>query len=126
MGEIILFILSFLLVLMLYEFLIVRRAKKRIDKKTKQEKKAKEPLEVTYLKTRYKLDMEKINYSKLLQVIAFTSSFDIALIVSVIAYLNNFILEIILGFFLTIGIILLSYHLIYLFYKKKGMIQNES
>ncbi|MBQ6135243.1 MAG: hypothetical protein IJI60_02890 [Bacilli bacterium] len=126
MREVILFILSFLLVLVLYEFLIVRRAKKRVDKKTKQEKAAKEPLEVTYLKTRYKLDMEKINYSKLLQVIAFTSSFDIALIVSVIAYLNNFILEIILGFFLTIGIILLSYHLIYLFYKKKGMIQNES
>ena len=126
MREVILFILSFLLVLVLYEFLIVRRAKKRIDKKTKQEKMAKEPLEVTYLKTRYKLDMEKIDYSKLLQVIAFTSSFDIALIVSVIAYLNNFILEIILGFFLTIGIILLSYHLIYLFYKKKGMIKNES
>ena len=126
MREFILFILSFLLVLVLYEFLIVRRAKKRIDKKTKQEKTSKEPLEVTYLKTRYKLDMEKIDYSKLLQVIAFTSSFDIALIVSVIAYLNNFILEIILGFFLTIGIILLSYHLIYLFYKKKGMIKNES
>lgn len=126
MNEIILFILSFLLVFALYEGFIVRRAKKRIDKKTGEEKKVKEPLEVTYLKTKYKLDMTKINYSRLLHVIAFTSSLDITLIVSLIVYLKNFILEILLGFFLTIGLILLSYHLVYLFYKKKGMTKNES
>jgi membrane-associated HD superfamily phosphohydrolase len=119
MQEIILFLLTYLFVLILYELFIVRRAKSK--KKTK-----KDPIEVTYLVRKYHLDMKKVNYNQLLQIIALTSSFDIALIVSIIVLLKNFILEILVGFIATLVIIMLSYHLVYLFYKKKGMIKNES
>ena len=116
--ELILFLISFIVVFLLYQLFIVRRAKSK--------KNPKEPFEVTYLTTKYKLDLEKVNYKKLLRVISIVSSFDIALVVSIIVLLKSFILEIIVGFISILVIILVSYHLVYLFYKKKGMIEDES
>ena len=125
--ELILFLLSFLLVFIIYQIFIVRRAKpKKSKKKDKRVKEPKEPIEVTYLVNRYGLDLKKVDYNKLLFVISIVSSIDIALVVTIIMFLKIFVLEIIVGFISTIGIILLSYHLVYLVYKKKGMINNES
>ena len=118
MEEFVLFLLSFLFVFILYQLFIVRRAKRKKNRK--------EPIEVSYLVRKYHLDRKKVNYNQLLQIIAITSSFDIALVVSIIMNLSNFILEIVGGFLATLLIILFSYHLVYLFYKKKGMIKNES
>ena len=123
MQELVLFLLTFVFVLILYEIFIVNRAKKS---KKKVNKKDKDPIEVNYLVRKYHLDMKKVNYNQLLQIIALTSSFDIALVVSVILLLKNFFLQVFGGFIFTLVIILLSYHLVYLFYKKKGMIKNES
>ena len=81
-------------------------------------------MEIKYLVKRYKLDLEKISYKQLLQIVALVSSFDISLVVSTIMLIENFILSIIVGFILTILLILLSYHFVYVFYKKKGMIKN--
>lgn len=117
MHEVVLFILTFLLVFVLYQLFIIRRAKSK--------KKKREPFEVTYLVTKYKLDLKKVNYKNLLRVISLVSSFDIALIVTIILLCNNFILEIVIGFISMLVIILVSYHLVYLVYKKKGMIKNE-
>ena len=116
--ELILFLISFVLVFLLYQIFIVRRAKSK--------KNPKEPFEVTYLVLKYKLDLKKVNYKNLLRVISIVSSFDIALVVSIIVLLKSFILEIIVGFISILVIILVSYHLVYLFYKKKGMIEDES
>ena len=116
--RLILFVFSFILVFLLYRLIIIRR--------TKRKKNPKEPLEVVYLVGRYKLDLDKINYKKLLNVISIVSSFDIALVVSIILLFKNFYLEVIVGFISTLIIILISYHLVYLVYKKKGMIKNES
>jgi hypothetical protein len=121
MEEFILFLLSFIFMLIIYQIFIVRPAKKNRRKK----KDKKEPVEVKYLVWKYKLDLKKVNYNQLLQIIAITSSFDISLVVSIIMILNNFILEILIGFISTLVIILISYHLVYLFYKKKGMILSE-
>ncbi len=119
MEEVILFIGSFIFVFIIYQVFIVSRAKKNKDKKNKRE-----PFEVMYLKKMYKnLDFKKIPYNQLLQLIAIVSSIDISLIVSIVSNINNFWLEILIGFTSTILIILVSYHLIYLFYKKKGMIK---
>lgn len=129
MEELGLFILSFIFVLLIYQIFIIRPAKKRKNKKSKGRKKkedtSKELFEIKYLQARYKLDMKKINYNQLLQICAITSSFDISFIVYLIGIINNFILRILGGFIFTLGIIMLSYHLVYLFYKKKGMIINE-
>ena len=125
--EIILFLLSFLFVFIIYQIFIVRRAKtkKMVNKKDKRVKKPKEPLEVTYLVSRG-LDLKKVNYNKLLFVVSVVSSLDIALIVSIIVLLKVFVLEIIVGFISIFVIVLLSYHIVYLVYKKKGMIKDES
>lgn len=116
--ELILFLIAFIIVFLLYRIIIVRRAKSK--------KKPKEPLEVTYLVNKYKLDLEKVSYERLLNVISIVSALDIALVVSIIVLLKSFILEMIVGFISTLVIILASYHLVYLVYKKKGMIKDES
>lgn len=116
--ELVLFILSFVFVFLLYQIIIVRRAKSK--------KSPKVPFEVTYLVAKYKLDIKRINYNRLLLVISLVSSFDVALIVSIILLIKSFILEIIVGFISTLVIILLSYHVVYLVYKRGGMIENES
>lgn len=124
--ELILFLLSFLLVFIIYQLFIVRRAKPRKNKKKdKRIKEPKEPMEVTYLVNKG-LDLKKVDYNTLLFVVSIVSSIDIALTVSIIMFLNNFILEIIVGFISIFIIILLSYELVYLVYKKKGMVKNES
>lgn len=120
MEEFILFFLSFFFVLLIYEIFVVRKAKKK-----KGNNKRKEPVEVLYLVKKYHFDLKKLDYSKLLHVIAFTSSFDIALIVSIIMNIHSFIWELIIGIFSTFIIIFISYHIVYLFYKKKGMIKDE-
>lgn len=129
MEELGLFILSFIFVFLIYQIFIIRPAKKRKNNKSKGRKKkedtSKELFEIKYLQARYKLDMKKINYNQLLQICAITSSFDISFIVYLIGIINNFILRVLGGFIFTLGIIMLSYHLVYLFYKKKGMIINE-
>lgn len=129
MEELGLFILSFIFVLLIYQIFIIRPAKKRKNNKSKgrknKEDTSKELFEIKYLQARYKLDMKKINYNQLLQICAITSSFDISFIVYLIGIINNFILRVLGGFIFTLGIIMLSYHLVYLFYKKKGMIINE-
>ena len=129
MEELGLFILSFIFVLLIYQIFIIIPAKKRKNNKSKGRKKkedtSKELFEIKYLQARYKLDMKKINYNQLLQICEITSSFDISFIVYLIGIINNFILRVLGGFIFTLGIIMLSYHLVYLFYKKKGMIINE-
>ena len=115
--ELILFVISFFIVFLLYRIFVVRKAKSK--------KKAKEPFEVTYLVNKYKLDLKKVNYKRLLNVISVVSSFDIALIVAIMVLCNSFILEIIVGFVSTLIIILVSYHLVYLVYKRGGMIKDE-
>ena len=120
MEEVVLFLITYVLVFLMYQIFIVSKAKRNKDKKNK-----KEPLEILYLKKMYKkLDFKKIPYNQLLQLIALISSFDISVIVTIVVHINNFLLEILVGFFGIIILILISYHVIYLFYKKKGMIIN--
>ena len=76
MSEIILFLLTFLLIFLLYQLFIVKKAKRKKNRK--------EPLEITYLAKKYHLDLEKVSYNQLLQLIAITSSFDISVIVTLI------------------------------------------
>ena len=120
MEEVILFIGSYIVIFLIYQIFIVSKAKRNKGKKNK-----KEPLEVLYLKKMYKnLDFKKIPYNQLLQLIAIISSLDICIVVSIVTHIDNFWLEILVGFISIILIILISYHFIYLFYKKKGMVKD--
>ena len=60
LEELILFIMTFLLVFIVYEIFIVRKSKK--------DKRRKKPIEVNYLINKYNLDIDKLNYKKLLNL----------------------------------------------------------
>ena len=117
MKEIALFILYYLITLFIYEVFVIRKAKKNKDVD-------KMPIEVKFLVSRYRLDMRKVNYNQLLQIISLVSSFDIALVVSAIILIENFIISIVVAVLLVIITIFISYHFVGNFYKKKGMIKN--
>ena len=118
MQEIILFILSFLFILVIYEIFIVAKAKKNEKKK----KENKLPAEVKYLVSKYKFDLKKVDYHRLLHVCALVSSFDMALIVSLSMLVENYLLQLLIVVILVVPVILISYHLVYLCYRKKGLI----
>ena len=121
MKEFLLFIFTFIVTLIFYELFVVSKTKKKIANGVK----VKDIVEIRYLVNRYNLDMKKIDYNQLLQLVVLLSSFDISIVISIMLLINNFVLEIIFAFVGIIISILLSYHLIYLFYKKKGMIKND-
>ena len=126
MQELILFLMCYVLVLLLYELIVVRRAKRYRDGKLSKRKmeRYKEPSEILFLKNKFNLDVDKINYNQLLQIVALVSSFDISLVVSVMSIIDNFVLKLVVGFALIFISLYVSYYLVYLFYKKKGMIKN--
>lgn len=122
MEELVLFGMTYLFVFIIYQIFIVNPAKKRKKKNNKTEK---EMFEVRYLVTKYKLVLDKISYNQLIQMCALISSLDISIAVSIMTLTNNFLLEMLLGFGSIFILIFISYHMVYLFYKKKGMIKNE-
>lgn len=118
MQEVILFLLTFLIIFVIYEIVVVARAKKNLKKK----KDNKQPMEVKYLMYKYKFDLKKINYKRLLHVCAAVSSIDMALIVSVSMIFDSYMFQLITAVVLIVPVILISYHFVYLIYKKKGLI----
>ena len=121
MEEFILFGLTYLFVFIIYQIFVISPAKKRKKKNNKD----KEIIEVKYLISRYKIDLDKISYNQLIQICALVSSFDISIAVGVMTLFNNFLLQMLFGFTTIFILIFISYHMVYLFYKKKGMIKNE-
>lgn len=118
MQDFILFIMSFLFIFVVYEVLIVAKAKKNEKKK----KDNKQPVEIKYLVAKYKFNLKKVDYHKLLHVCAFVSSFDMALIVSISTLVDSYMLQLGIVLVLVVPVILISYYIVYLVYKKKGMI----
>lgn len=118
MQEVILFFMSFIFIFIIYEIFVVHRARKNEKKK----KDNKQPMEVKYLIYKYKFNLKKINYHKLLHVCAVVSSLDMALIVSLSMIFDSYMLQLIVVLVLVVPVILFSYHLVYLVYKKKGLI----
>ena len=112
----IVFILTFLLVFIVYELFLVRKAKK--------DKRRKKPVEVSYLIGKYNLDLDKLNYKRLLNIISAVSAFDISLVVTIVSLLDSFYLQLLIGFVLIMLLILVSYDIVGRIYKKKGCCKN--
>lgn len=120
MEELLLFIMSYVLIFVIYQLFIVIPAKKRNNKK----KCNKELLEIKYLKVKYNLDLKRINYNQLVQICGIVSSLDISIAVYLVTLVKSLFLEILVGFISVFFLIFISYYLVYLFYKRKGMIKN--
>ena len=108
MNQVIIFILSFIVVLIIYETFIITKAKKDNTKK---------PVEVKLLVNMYKLNLKKVNYNQLLQIIALISSFDIALIALIVSCFKKVNIQILVGILVTIPIMLVSYKFVSNYYK---------
>ncbi len=123
MQELILFLMSFVLVFIIYQiFIIIPVKRSRTSKKKNVVKK--DPLEIKYLSAMYGLNLKKVNYNQLLQICAIVSSLDISICVSLIGLVNGLLTELFVGFISIVALIYVSYYFVYLFYKKKGMIKN--
>ena len=117
MREIILFIMTYLFVFVIYQLFIVKKAKRKNSKKR--------PMEITYLVTRYKLNLKRIDYKKLLLIVSLVSSLDISVIVSIALLFKSYFIKLLAALILVIPVILISYHFVGIYYKKKGLIIDE-
>ena len=114
MKEVILFIMTYIFILVIYEIFIVRIAKKNHNNSKKNK-----PIEIRYIMKKYNLTMKDIDYDQLLQIVALVSSLDIAIVVSVMFLIKNFVLELLIGVILLILLIIISYSIIGNKYRKK-------
>ena len=126
MEQVFYFIICYILTFLLYLIFIIlprfRYLKKKKNNKVKKERK--EPVEVRYLVTRYRLNLDKVDYKKLLMIISLVSSLDISIAVSVSLLVDAYFLQLAVAFLLLVPLIFSSYHFIYKYYLKKGMIKN--
>lgn len=116
MQELILFVITYIITFLIYKLILTR---KKVS--TKKEKKI---AEVEFLVIRYKLDLKKVNYNKLLNTICLVSSLDISITVTVIALIRYLILRVIAGIVVMILSIVISYTIVGKHYVKKGMTKN--
>ena len=112
MEELVLFMMAFLLLLIIYHLFVIKKAKKGDFSKF--------PTEVNYLKLKYKINVDKSNYKKILRRVAIVSSFDIALIVTIIMMVNHFLLQILAIIVVSPIIFVVSYHLLGKLLQKEG------
>lgn len=129
LEEVLLFLICFILVLILYEIFIVfpmKNYRKNKSKGKKIKKVRNDPVEVKYLIFKYGLNIEKVDYNKLLRIVSLVSSFDIAVVVSMVAIIEKFgyVWQMILSIVIIIPLFLITYGLVAKYYKKKGMIKN--
>ena len=126
MEQVFYFIICYILTFLLYLIFVIlprfRYLKKKKNNKVKKERK--EPVEVRYLVTRYRLNLDKVDYKKLLMIISLVSSLDISIAVSVSLLVYAYFLQLAVAFLLLVPLIFISYHFIYKYYLKKGMIKN--
>ena len=128
-----LFIVGFILSFIIYNLTFIRSYKQeRKIKKGKNNKPRKEPMEVLLLKHYYKVDISKLKYTSVLRRIAFVSSFDISLIVSIACVTKLGLLQILISCIIIFPVIYVSYWLLAKVLKrkikkleKKGKINNE-
>lgn len=110
MEEVLIYILILLLSFSFYHFLILRSDKKL--------KKYKDSTEVLYLKTKYNLKIEKIDFKKLAYLLAISNSFIISTIVMIAGLFESIIIKILISFILIFPMIISIYHLIGTYYAK--------
>ncbi|MEG2992798.1 MAG: hypothetical protein RR847_00745 [Bacilli bacterium] len=111
MKELILAGLTFVFVYLIYLFLIILRHKKMEKYKTSTE--------VKYLQNKYKLNLQKINLRLLVQNLALTNSFIIAVTILIIGFVDNLVLKLCVGFVVLFPLIIITYNIIGIVLSKK-------
>ena len=108
MGEIVYFVITFLVVYTIYYFASIRKAKKN---------KKKIPVEVEYLMLCYKIDVKKIPYRNFLNTIAIVGSLDVAIVATLVSLIDGVIWQLLFGFVFVVPVIVISFTLVGKYYK---------
>lgn len=112
------FLGTFLIIYLFYLFLYVLKKKKKYDPN-------KVPQELAFLIRRYRLDMKKINYKKIMNQIGIVCAFDIAFTSTfMFAFIKNIYLAIFIGGVMFIPLIIITFGFIGKYYEKRGLIVN--
>lgn len=114
-----LFLLIFVVILLVYEFILLKDYKDKKQKKKKKSKNKGYPMELRILRDFYHLDIKQLNYNHLLHFVAVVSSLDIAFIVSIAGLFQIGLIQILVAFILVLPVIFFSYYLINLYYRYK-------
>jgi hypothetical protein len=116
MDLIIQFIITFAFVYFGYYFLIIRHQKEYNSKTC--------PGEALFIIKVYKLKLNCINYNKLLKLMALTNAVIISLTITLVSFVNHYLMKFLIGFFILVLLIIIFYSLIGLYYKKRGMTKD--
>lgn len=111
MEYIVWFLISFIIVYLFY-FVTVIMQKKKYEKFRSSN-------QVMFFVKKYKLNVKKLNISKFIKIISFTNSFIIALTFTIATLVDNYLLILLIGFITVIPLMLLSYHIVGLYFKKE-------
>ena len=108
------FIGTFLVVYLFYLFHYVIGKKKKYDSR-------KAPQELLFLLRKYKLDIKKINYKKIMNQIGLICAFDIAFTSTfMFTFVKNIYLSILIGAVMLIPLIIITFDLLGKYYMKRG------
>lgn len=111
------FLGSFWIVYIFYYFCQIFKHKKYNPNKV--------PTELLFLIKRYKLDMTKIKYQRIMNLIGLVSAFNIAFVSTfVFSFVKNLYLSILIGAIMLIPLIFITFNFIGTYYIKKGCVLN--
>jgi len=103
LGFLIEFVVTFLVVYLIYFLVIIRKNKKFDPNRV--------PVEVNLILMKHKINMKKINYRKMLVLVSLVSSFNIALIVTLVfRYVENVFLCILFSLLILVPLSLFGYN----------------
>ena len=112
------FLLAIVLVVLYYKLFEMKRYKK-ITKKSM-------PVDLKVFIKIANVDEKKVNYEKLMNKLIWLNAIDIGLALLVTNLVNNILLKILVAIPTVLVLIYISYKLLQLILKRKGMIKNES
>lgn len=111
MEHVITFIVSFLIIYLVYYIIVVKREKGL--------EKFKEGKQLDYFKQVFKLDISKLDIKKFANSLALSNAFIMSLTITIIEFLHNLILKMVVGFAIIIPLMLITYKILGESYKKK-------
>ena len=109
------FIFDYILILTIYHFLFVRRTVRG----------EKVPSEATYLIKLYDLDVNLFSYRKFIKIVGLVTSFDVALVATLVAVVDDrMVWQILFSMIGIVPVIIISFVLLGKYYKKKQTKDN--
>ena len=111
MKEVLFSLIVFLIIYLFYLITVINRRNK-LDKLM-------EGMEVKYLKNKYKLSLKTTNKKLVGHLIALTNSLVVSITVLLVSVIENYILKLMVAFIVLVPLILISYHFIGLFLKRR-------